>query len=179
VTEQSKVAELYEKHGHALYRRSYRLLGNEEEAREVLQETFCQFWRDRARFAGRSSFFTYLYRITTNLSIDRLRRRTRVGIHYGFEEGRDGRDGSVSPEEQVMAAAEVAVLTEGMDSKVLTVGVLARVDGYTQEEIGVLLGVSRRTVGKRLKSFTDKIEKRRKALKRDAKRGLLKGASDV
>lgn len=145
----------------------------------MLQETFCQFWRDRDRFAGRSSFFTYLYRITTNLSIDRLRRRTTAGVHYGFEEGRDGSDRSVSPEDQVMAAAQVAVLTEGIDSETLTVGVLSRVDGYTQEEIGALLDLSRRTVGKRLRTFREKIEKKRRSLQKKEKQGFFRGVSDV
>ena len=55
MNDRDEVAGLYERFGHPLYRRCLALLGNEEEARELLQETFCQFWRDRAKFEGRSS----------------------------------------------------------------------------------------------------------------------------
>lgn len=167
--QQADVARLYERYGHALYHRCLRLVGNEDEARELLQEAFCQLWRDRARFEGRSSLFTYLYRIATNLSIDRLRRRTTAGTHYPFDETRDRGAASAGPEETVMVLGELAALTEGMDSETLAIGVLSHVDGFTQEEIADALDLSRRTIGKRLKRFTAFTEKRRTILKRDIK----------
>ena len=166
VTDREQVAALYERYGHALYRRCLALVGNEEEARELLQETFCQFWRDRSRFEGRSSVFTYLYRIATNLSIDRLRRRTTAGIHYEYDDSRDSPPHHSGAEGTVMALGELAGLTQGLDSESLTVGVLIYFDGYTQEEIADSLDVSRRTVGKRLKKFRKHVEKRRTFLEK-------------
>tara|TARA_Y100001934_G_C11845389_1_gene537051 strand:- start:36 stop:578 length:543 start_codon:yes stop_codon:yes gene_type:complete len=165
VIDRREVSSLYKRYGHPLYRRCLALLGNEEEARELLQETFCQFWRDRKRFEGRSSVFTYLYRIATNLSIDRLRRRARVGINFEYDDSRDGLTDQGGAEGSAMALGELAMLTEGLEPGCLLVGVLVYFDGYTQEEISASLDVSRRTVGKRLKKFRRHVDKRRTILK--------------
>ena len=77
--DEAAIAGLYERYGHALFRRCLTLTSSEEDARELLQEVFCQFWRRRDAFEGRASPFTYLYRIATNLSIDKLRRRRSAG----------------------------------------------------------------------------------------------------
>jgi RNA polymerase sigma-70 factor (ECF subfamily) len=151
VIDEAAVAELYERYGHALYRRCERLCGNEAEARELVQETFCQFFNNRGRFEGRAKPFTYLYRIATNLSIDRLRRRAVAGVGVSFDETRDGE--SPSPASGTQAAQELAVLTEGLDDEALTVAVMIHVDGLTQDEIAVALDLSRRTIGKRLARF--------------------------
>jgi RNA polymerase sigma-70 factor (ECF subfamily) len=161
--DEAAVAAAYERYGHALYRRCLRLVGSEDDAHELLQEVFCQFWRGREKFEGRSSAFTYLYRIATNLSIDRLRRRTTAGPQHELDETRrENPDGT--PERRTSAAAELALLTEGLDPDTLTVAVLSHVDGLTQEEIADALDLSRRTVGKRLKKFLDHTRKRARKL---------------
>ncbi len=76
---EAQVAELYTRYGHAIFVRCVKLVGNEEEARDLTQETFFQFCRTKDRFEGRSSPFTFLYRIATNVSVDRLRRRKTAG----------------------------------------------------------------------------------------------------
>ena len=160
VTSEAEIAELYARHGHALYRRCLTLVGSEEDARELLQEVFCQFWRGRERFEGRSAAFTYLYRIATNLSIDRLRRRRTAGHQEELDERRgDGLptrgDAPGSPERRTAAAAELAELTAGLDDETLAVAVMSHIDGMTQDEIAAALGLSRRTIGKRLKRFIE------------------------
>ena len=157
--DEAAIAAAYERYGHALYNRCLRLVGNEDDARELLQEAFCQFWRRRDRFEGRSSPFTYLYRIATNLSIDKLRRRTTAGPSYALEEGRQA-SSVAGPDERAAAIAELAFLTEGLDDETLTVAVMAHVDGLTQEEIAEALELSRRTIGKRLKKFMTHTRKR-------------------
>jgi RNA polymerase sigma-70 factor (ECF subfamily) len=152
VMDSAAIAGLYERYGPALYRRGLRLLGNPEDARELVQEVFLQFWRNRDRFEGRSSPFTYLYRIATNQAIDRLRRRTTAGQPVGVEKA-EARTASPGPDRQVNALMDLAELTAGLDEETLTVAVMSHVDGLTQEEIAEALDLSRRTVGKRLKRF--------------------------
>lgn len=152
------VAELYRRFGHALYRRCLSLVGNEAEASELLQETFCQFWDRRAAFEGRSSAFTFLYRIATNLSIDRLRRRRTAGVQIEVETVR--LEAADRPEMSEERLQKLVSLTEGLDPDVLTVAVLRYVDGMTQEEIAQALSLSRRTIGKRLKRFLEWTRKR-------------------
>jgi len=75
---------------HALCRR---LLGNESDAEDATQESLLLAVRSLQRFDGRSSFGTWIYRITTNACIDELRRRRRRPL-VGFEiEGSDDASG--------------------------------------------------------------------------------------
>ena len=54
---------------------AYRMLGDHEEARDVVQVTFLRAWSHRSRYDPRWSPNTWLYRIATNLAIDQLRAR--------------------------------------------------------------------------------------------------------
>jgi len=150
--DEAEIAALYARYAPALERRCLSLVGRPADAEELVQEVFYQFFRDRHRFEGRSSVFTFLYRIATNLSIDKLRRRKTAGDQLSLDEGRREADGG-DPHRQAAAAEELAVLTIGLDEETLTVAVMAHVDGLTQEEIAEALDLSRRTIGKRLKRF--------------------------
>jgi RNA polymerase sigma-70 factor (ECF subfamily) len=56
----------------------YGMVQNEQDAWDLAQEGFLKAWRSIHRFKGESSFYTWLYRIMTNVTIDSLRRK---GIH--------------------------------------------------------------------------------------------------
>jgi len=53
------------------------IVGNENDAWDLAQEGFLKAWRSINRFEGRSSFYTWLYRITINIATDSLRRQSR------------------------------------------------------------------------------------------------------
>src|SRR6202023_4071037 len=53
------------------------IVGDENDAWDVAQEGFLKAWRSIQQFEGRSSFYTWLYRLTVNLAIDSLRRKGR------------------------------------------------------------------------------------------------------
>jgi RNA polymerase sigma-70 factor (ECF subfamily) len=53
------------------------MLRNEADATDVAQETFIRAWQGIRKFKNDSAFYTWLYRITTNLCIDHVRRRNR------------------------------------------------------------------------------------------------------
>jgi RNA polymerase sigma-70 factor (ECF subfamily) len=53
------------------------LVRDENDAREIVQEAFLRVYRNLERFKGSSSFFTWLYRIVTNLAIDLMRKPAR------------------------------------------------------------------------------------------------------
>ncbi len=61
-----------------LYRLAYRLTGRRDDALDVVQDALFKAYRDIARWNERASFYSWLYRVATNLAIDRLRRRKRV-----------------------------------------------------------------------------------------------------
>ena len=53
----------------------YQMVRNEEDAWDIAQDGFVRAWRSLANFRGQSSFFTWLYRIMTNVALDWLRRK--------------------------------------------------------------------------------------------------------
>jgi len=76
--EQSALRELYERHYKRVHNIAYRMLGNEDDAEELVPEVFLKVWQKCPTFQNRCRFTTWLYQITSNLAVDRLRaRRTR------------------------------------------------------------------------------------------------------
>ena len=67
--------ELIRRHDRDILRLAFHMLGNREEAREVFQETFLKAYRSLSRFRFESSFYTWIYRIVTNLCLDHLRKK--------------------------------------------------------------------------------------------------------
>jgi RNA polymerase sigma-70 factor (ECF subfamily) len=68
---------LVRRYGNRLYSTALRILRNDEDARDALQDAFLAAFRAMDSFQGRSGFYTWLYRITVNASLKRLGRRSR------------------------------------------------------------------------------------------------------
>jgi len=66
-----------ERHRRELHVHCYRMLGNFEEAEDLVQETFLRAWRSRDSFAGGEGFRAWLYKIATNACLDAIRSRKR------------------------------------------------------------------------------------------------------
>lgn len=76
---------LVERHEERLFRLCQRMLGDAEEARELTQDTFLRAFRHAGDFQPRGRVYTWLYRIATNLCLNRLRRR-RLARFFSFGE---------------------------------------------------------------------------------------------
>jgi RNA polymerase sigma-70 factor (ECF subfamily) len=70
--------ELVTRYRNKAFTMIYGMVQNEQDAWDLAQEGFLKAWRSIHRFKGESSFYTWLYRIITNVTIDSLRRK---GIH--------------------------------------------------------------------------------------------------
>src|SRR5579872_6231112 len=70
---------LVDRHSRGVFRLAYRMTGNENDAEDVVQETFLRAYKQLHRWEARSSFGTWLYRIAANYSLDLVRRRKRHG----------------------------------------------------------------------------------------------------
>ena len=57
----------------------YNMVHNEQDAWDLAQESFLKAWKSIARFRGQSSFYTWIYRIVTNVTIDWLRKKQIKG----------------------------------------------------------------------------------------------------
>jgi RNA polymerase sigma-70 factor (ECF subfamily) len=75
--DEAAFTELIHRHEARVYNHALRLMGNAQDAEEVLQDTFLQVYRNLARFEERSRFSTWVYRIATNEALMRLRRASR------------------------------------------------------------------------------------------------------
>lgn len=80
------LAALYDRYSDVLYSTALRILDNQSQAAEVLQEVFLQVWaKARAYSPEAARPFSWVLTLTRNLAIDRLRARNRP---YSFVEGR-------------------------------------------------------------------------------------------
>ena len=77
--------ELIRRHDREILRLAFHMLGNREEAREVFQETFLKAFRSLNRFRFESSFYTWIYRIATNVGLDHLRKRQTLKEEVSYE----------------------------------------------------------------------------------------------
>ena len=119
------------------------------EAEEVAQETFLRFWQRGPRHSTRAAT-AWLYRTSTRMAIDRLRRRrTLTDLSTLPAPGQD----------QAMARIALAELARDHAPELLTVVCLCRVDGLTQVEAAEVTGKSERTIRRMLTDF----DKRRSA----------------
>ena len=139
------VENAYRTHGHHVLRRATRILGNDADAREVLQEVFLSLLAQPTQFAGTSSLTTWLYSATTHACLNRLRNeRTRARLLDA--RGPSPPATQTSPED----ALEVRRLLARLPDELARVAVHYYLDEMTQEEIASMLGRSRKHIGRLL-----------------------------
>jgi RNA polymerase sigma-70 factor, ECF subfamily len=66
---------LVEQHSKSVFRLAFRMTGSEQDAEDVVQESFLRAYKQLGRFESRSHFGTWLYRITANCGVDLMRAR--------------------------------------------------------------------------------------------------------
>lgn len=66
--------EVVNRYSMKVYNLCYRILRNEEEARDMAQEVFVRVYEKRRKFGGRSALYTWIYRIATNMCLTRLKK---------------------------------------------------------------------------------------------------------
>jgi RNA polymerase sigma-70 factor, ECF subfamily len=87
--DQAAFALLVDLYSDRLYRLAFRMLGRQDAAEDVVQEAFIAAYENRSAFEGRSSAYTWLYRIATNNALMRLRTRKRRGHVESLDDGND------------------------------------------------------------------------------------------
>jgi RNA polymerase sigma-70 factor (ECF subfamily) len=156
--DRAELEALYRAYGPLVRRRARTLLGDDLEAQDALQEVFVRVIGAMNEFRRQSQPSTWLYRITTNLCLNRLRDGRRRRDHLarlGDEAARMSRAPGLSPEAR---AALRRVLAE-VSPELSEIAVYYYVDDMDQAEIANALGVSRRTIGYRLDRFRIEAQK--------------------
>lgn len=110
--DQRAFAEIVDLYKDKLYHLANRMTGNRQEAEDVVQETFLRVYKNLDRYDENQKFSTWIYRIATNLCIDRLRKRRAVYSLDSESADHDGLDGySMMPSEERTPESEL-ILTE-------------------------------------------------------------------
>jgi RNA polymerase sigma-70 factor (ECF subfamily) len=155
----SQVSRLYRELGPVVYRRCLRLLGDRAAAEDATQEVFVKLLRDMDRLKDRETVLPWVYRVAMNhcLNLRRdARRRGQDALAQDLEVVPDPQaDGpDTYPDRQL---AQVVLSRFDGETQAIAVGVL--VDGMEHEEIASVLGVSRRTVSRKLGRFLENARK--------------------
>ena len=144
--------EVVREHADRVYRLAYRLTGNAHDAEDLTQETFIRVFRSLASYQP-GTFEGWLHRITTNLFLDMVRRRSRLRME-GLPEDTDRLPGGGPDPEQVYSETHLdPVLQASLDElapEFRAAVVLCDIEGLSYEEIGATLGVKLGTVRSRI-----------------------------
>ncbi|HET7221243.1 MAG TPA: sigma-70 family RNA polymerase sigma factor [Vicinamibacterales bacterium] len=141
-----------------IYALAYRVIGREEDARDVAQETFLRAFRALGGFKGQAKFSSWLYRITLNLCRDWIRRERRTPIAQA-PEGVDLVElaGESTPSESIEELVSRKQLSEAVAKAMAllpdeqrTAIILKEYHGLTFQEIADLLDCPLSTVKTRL-----------------------------
>jgi RNA polymerase sigma-70 factor (ECF subfamily) len=128
----------------------YRMLSSEDEANDLLQETFLRVWQHKMSYDFRFAFSTWIYTIALNLARNELRRRKKIKFLDIF----DFADKLTAKEEKKDTSANIKALLDTeikkLPEKYKTAFLLRDVDNLSYEEIAQVLGVPLGTVKSRV-----------------------------
>jgi RNA polymerase sigma-70 factor (ECF subfamily) len=156
--------ELLGRYEDKVFRLAYRILRNETDAKEILQETFVSIWRKLDTFKGDSQFGSWVYRIATNAALMRLRAHRRhpevsteeLPIGYLDNYGTPmpaGENWSKRPDDELQSSelrSHIQAAVDALPDIYRTVFVIRDVEGLSTEETADALGISVPTVKTRL-----------------------------
>lgn len=116
---EAEYGALFDAHRREIVAHCYRMTGSFTDAEELAQETYLRAWRSRARFDGRASGRTWLYRIATNACLDFLKsNERRTGPHASVAEILET-EGGISPHPDHVDPAELVARKESTSLEVM------------------------------------------------------------
>jgi RNA polymerase sigma-70 factor (ECF subfamily) len=169
--DQAAFRRLVERHQRRAFAIAMGLVRDENDARELVQDAFLRVYRNLNSFQGGSSFFTWLYRIVTNLAIDLMRKPGRRDAELV--------DGQAAPDEptefplvsridgadpiDVIRRREIAgriqAALDALPPYHRGVILMREVEGMSYEEMATAMGVSKGTIMSRLFHARQKLQR--------------------
>lgn len=154
--------KLFEQYHKRVLHIAFRLCGNIQEAEDITQEVFLKVFKEITNFHAASSFFTWLYRITVNLGLDKSRkhqRREKYHANDGLDSANNNFDEAISIEDTHTLSQQIwqneiqqllqKALTQ-IKPKFRTVIVLKDIEGLPYREVALIVGCSEGTISSRL-----------------------------
>ena len=147
--------EIVREHSARVYRLAYRLTGDPHEAEDLTQDVFVRVFRSLDRYRP-GTFEGWLHRITTNLFLDKVRRRQRIRFDALTEElsARLPLRSSGSDPDEVFAMthldADIQEALMALAPHFRAAVVLSDIEGFTYEEVAQTLGIKLGTVRSRI-----------------------------
>jgi RNA polymerase sigma-70 factor (ECF subfamily) len=145
-----EAARFYRDYGPAVYRRCLRLLRDREAARDATQEVFVRLVRDMKRLEDRDQVLPWIYRVATNHCLNLRRNAVRRGEE---ELPPDLELASRQPTDSLSDRTLAQKILSRFDAATQAVAIGIFVDGMEHEEVAEALGISRRTVSRKLDRF--------------------------
>lgn len=157
---ESSFEELIQRYSNKVYSLASRLTRNNEDAEEVLQDVFVTVYRKIAGFEGKSSFSSWLYRVTVNAAFMKLRKRrqdhsvsledlmSQIHVVPALRSPEHVHVDSISIKNEMLEALEQAI--QKLPDEYRPVFILRDVDGLTSREVGKILDLTVPAVKSRL-----------------------------
>ena len=132
---------LYRSHAAAVLALSTRMVRDDTEARELLQDVFVRAWERLTSFKGQSAFGTWLHRLAVNVVLERLRSTKRDSARHVDNESEEifgGHSNAVDLETRMDLETALEKLPQGAR----TVFVMHDMEGYSHDEIAQMTGIA-------------------------------------
>jgi len=165
---------LVERYQRKIYAVALGMVKDKEEARDISQEAFVKVYKYLDHFKGDSSFYTWLYRITVNISIDALRKKQALrgeqveldeAVKMDTAEANIGALGSrlgTNPQKSALRkelAEKIQQALETVPEKHRAILLLREVEGMSYEDLSRTLQIPKGTVMSRLFHARTKVQK--------------------
>lgn len=158
--DQRAFAELVDLYKDKIFHLAYRMLSNRHESEDVVQDTFLRVYKNLDRYDENQKFSTWIYRIATNLCVDRLRKRKPTYSLDAEMNDKEGIDGYAmipsddrTPETEFMLTETQVMIRQAIESlpaKYKTVMILRYLQELSLQEISDVLGMPITTIKTRV-----------------------------
>lgn len=160
--DRQELARLVDEYSNVVYRTAFRILGNQQDAEDVLQNTFLKVMKGLKDFEERSSLSTWIFRIAVNEALMMIRKhKPSLSIEESFTE--DDFDSEVKPldltdwcclpEEELLNKETILMLESALhklNGKLRTVFILRDIEGFSIKETAEITDLSETAVKTRL-----------------------------
>lgn len=151
---EAEIQQLYTRYAHVLHYRARSILGSDEDADDAVQETFARVIRGWDDYERAASPLTWMYQISTNYCLNRLRDRRGHARKHAERRDRIVGDGFTAPHDGAgLDDDAIRALLVDADDETRRIVLHVYFDDMTREEAAVQVGISVPTLRKRLDVF--------------------------